>query len=67
MKNYTDTEVINLIYKALNQVDLLVITSGQRDGFVELDYNNIDKFLSENNIEKPKYITPVDRNPLEPF
>jgi hypothetical protein len=52
MKTFTAEEVRSLIYQALLKVDTLVYTSGQRDGFVELNEEELNNFLNENGIHQ---------------
>lgn len=57
MKTYTEQEVKDLILAALNEVDNLIVTSAQIDGYVELDYDHIEAFFVRNGMEpKPKTV-----------
>ena len=45
---YTEEEVKELIIQALLEVDTLVTTCGQRDGWVELNNKEIDNWFEQN-------------------
>ncbi len=46
--DYTEEEVKELIIQALLEVDTLVTTCGQRDGWVELNNKEIDNWFNQN-------------------
>lgn len=46
--DYTEEEVKELIIQALLEVDTLVTTYGQRDGWVELNNKEIDNWFNKN-------------------
>lgn len=45
---YTEEEVKELIIQALLEVDTLVTTCGQRDGWVDLNNKEVNNWFNEN-------------------